>query len=155
MTWRAGAFVFGVCCALAACDDDGDVGGDAGAQPLDGGDPALIDAQFARSCGPVAACRSGTPATIPELCTSTPRGTATGDSWIVCAVSPDGQAYSLRIRADQWISSPGWTHAWYGAIDGTLSAQGVAACAQEGPSRMDGADSSVLPDAGDALCYRR
>lgn len=139
--------------ALAACGDDDDK------QPVtdasvrfDARTPGL-DAALIETCGAVTACQSGALTQLPQLCIGSSSAQPSGDLWKICLIDPQGRTSYIQIRADQRITSPGWTYSNYAFVDGTLSDEGYDACLDE-RSKLMIATVDNQPDASTALCYR-
>jgi hypothetical protein len=139
--------------ALLACgDDDGDKPVTDASVPIDGR-VNVMDAALIERCGPVTACHSGVIEQLPQLCVGSVNAQPSGDPWKVCVVDPQGRASFIQIRADERITSAGWTYSYYGLVDGTLSDEATEACLAE-RSKLMLATEDNQPDAGNALCYR-
>jgi hypothetical protein len=138
--------------ALVACgDDDGEPPTTDASVRLDGS--ATLDATLINKCGPVIACQSGMITELPQLCIGSVNAQPSGDLWKVCVIDPQGRTAYIQIRADERITSAGWTFSNYAFVDSTLAGDGFDKCLTE-RSRLIVATEENLPDAGNALCYR-
>lgn len=137
---------------LLACGDDDNQKVTDASTPLDGKANPL-DATLIETCGAVSACQGGA-LTQLTLCIGSISATPSGAVWKVCAVDPQGRASYLQIRADERITSPGWTYSYYGLVDGTLSDDGTEACVQERSKLIVATPDNQPADGGNTLCYR-
>ncbi len=140
--------------ALLACGDDDDDTKpvrDASA-PIDG-KVAVMDATLMERCRSVPACHAGAIEQLPELCFGSVKAQPNGALHKVCVVDPQGRGSFIEIRADERITSPGWTWSYYALVDGTLSDEGTEACLEERAKQIVPTEDD-LPGAPNALCYR-